>query len=65
MVAAYYRSASAVWSGNATDAYFLAGGLLLGLLGYRYRPSRSEATRSSAMDLQVTAKPALVTGASR
>jgi hypothetical protein len=41
MGAAYYRSASALWSGNVTDAYFLAGGLLFGLLGCRYRVSRS------------------------
>jgi hypothetical protein len=43
MGAAYYRSASAIWSGNITDGYFLAGGLIFGLLGWRYRPSRSEA----------------------
>jgi hypothetical protein len=43
MGAAYYRSASALWSGNVTDGYFLAGGLIFGLLGCRYRPSRSEA----------------------
>ncbi len=43
MGAAYYRSASAIWSGNVTDAYFLAGGITFGLLGWRYRPSRSEA----------------------
>ena len=41
MGAAYYRSASALWSGNITDAYFLAGGLIFGLLGCRYRLSRS------------------------
>ena len=40
MGAAYYRSASAIWSANITDGYFLAGGILFGLLGYRYRPSR-------------------------
>ena len=40
MGAAYYRSASAIWSGNVTDGYFLAGGLIFGLLGCRYRPSR-------------------------
>ncbi len=39
MGAAYYRSASAIWSANVTDAYFLAGGLLFGLLGCRYRPT--------------------------
>jgi hypothetical protein len=37
MGAAYYRSASALWSGNVTDAYFLAGGIIFGLLGCRYR----------------------------
>jgi hypothetical protein len=37
MGAEYYRSASAIWSGNITDAYFLAGGVLFGLLGWRYR----------------------------
>jgi hypothetical protein len=42
MGAAYYRSASAIWSGTVTDAYFLAGGIMFGLLG-RYRPSRAEA----------------------
>jgi hypothetical protein len=41
MGAAYYRSAAALWSGNVTDAYFFAGGLLFGLLGCRYRLSRS------------------------
>jgi hypothetical protein len=41
MGAAYYRSASALWSGDVIDAYFLAGGLLFGLLAYRYRHSRS------------------------
>lgn len=43
MGAAYYRSASALWSGNGTDAYFLAGGITFGLLGWRYRPPRSQA----------------------
>ena len=43
MGAAYYRSASALWSGNVTDAYFLAGGIIFGLLGWRYRQPRSEA----------------------
>ncbi len=43
MGTAYYRSASALWSGNVTDAYFLAGGIIFGLLGCCYRPSRSEA----------------------
>ena len=43
MGAAYYRSTSAIWSGNVTDGYFLAGGIIFGLLGRRYRPSRSEA----------------------
>jgi hypothetical protein len=43
MGAAYYRSASAIWSGNVTDAYFFAGGIIFGVLGCRYRPSRSEA----------------------
>jgi hypothetical protein len=37
MGAAYYRSASALWSGNVTDGYFLAGGIIFGLLGCRYR----------------------------
>ena len=41
MGAAYYRSASALWSGNVIDAYFLAGGIIFGLLGCRYRLSRS------------------------
>lgn len=41
MGAAYYRSASATWSANVTDGYFLAGGLIFGLLGYRYCLSRS------------------------
>ena len=41
MGAAYYRSASALWSGNLTDAYFLAGGIIFGLLACRYRLSRS------------------------
>ena len=43
MGAEYYRSASAIWSANITDGYFLAGGIIFGLLGRRYRPSRSEA----------------------
>jgi hypothetical protein len=43
MGAAYYRSASAIWSANITDGYFLAGGIIFGLLGWRYRPARSEA----------------------
>lgn len=43
MGAAYYRSASAIWSANITDGYFLAGGIIFGLLGCRYRPARSEA----------------------
>jgi hypothetical protein len=42
MGVAYYRSASAIWSGNIIDAYFLAGGIIFGLLGCRYRPSRSQ-----------------------
>ena len=42
MGAAYYRSASVLWSDNVIDAYFLAGGLLFGMLGCRYRPPRSE-----------------------
>jgi hypothetical protein len=37
MGAAYYRSASALWSGNVIDGYFFAGGLLFGLLACRYR----------------------------
>jgi hypothetical protein len=41
MGAAYYRSASANWSSNATDAYFLVGGLAFGLLAHRYRHRRS------------------------
>lgn len=41
MGAAYYRSASALWSGNATDGYFLAGGIIFGLLACRYRLARS------------------------
>jgi hypothetical protein len=43
MGAAYYRSASVVWANNAIDGYFFFGGLIFGLLGYRYRPARSEA----------------------
>jgi hypothetical protein len=43
MGAAYYRSASAIWSANITDGYFLAGGIIFGLLGWRYRPARSQA----------------------
>lgn len=43
MGAAYYRSTSAIWSGNVTDGYFLAGGIIFGLLGGRYRQPRSEA----------------------
>jgi hypothetical protein len=43
MGAAYYRSASAIWSANITDGYFLGGGIIFGLLGCRYRPPRSEA----------------------
>ena len=41
MGAANYRSASAIWSANITDGYFLAGGLAFGLLAYRYRHRRS------------------------
>ena len=41
MGAAYYRSASAIWSANITDGYFLAGGLAFGLMAYRYRRRRS------------------------
>ncbi len=37
MGAAYYRSASALWSGNVTDGYFFAGGLIFGLLACHYR----------------------------
>jgi hypothetical protein len=44
MGAEYYRSASAIWSGNVTDAYFLAGGVLFGLLGRRYRPASARDT---------------------
>lgn len=44
MGAEYYRSATAIWSGNVTDAYFLAGGLLFGLLGWRYRPTSARDT---------------------
>jgi hypothetical protein len=43
MGAAYYRSASALWSGNVIDGYFLAGGIIFGLLGHRYRQPRSQA----------------------
>jgi hypothetical protein len=43
MGAAYYRSASAIWSANVTDAYFLTGGIIFGLLGLRYRQLQSEA----------------------
>jgi hypothetical protein len=43
MGAAYYRSASAIWSANVTDGYFLAGGIFFGLLAYRYRACRSTA----------------------
>jgi hypothetical protein len=42
MGAAYYRSASALWSANITDGYFLAGGIIFGLLGWRYRSARSQ-----------------------
>jgi hypothetical protein len=42
MGAAYYRSASAIWSANITD---LGGGIIFGLLGWRYRQARSEARR--------------------
>jgi len=41
MGAAYYRSASALWAANITDGYFLAGGIIFGLLACRYRLSRS------------------------
>ncbi len=41
MGAAYYRSASVLWSNNVIDAYFLAGGLLFGVLGCRYRLPRA------------------------
>ncbi len=37
MGAAYYRSASAIWSGNITDGYFLTGGLTFGAVAHRYR----------------------------
>ncbi|CAN5516720.1 hypothetical protein BH10ACT11_BH10ACT11_02470 [soil metagenome] len=37
MGAAYYRSASALWSGDLIDAYFLVGGMIFGVLGFRYR----------------------------
>jgi hypothetical protein len=40
MGAAYYRSASVLWSNNVIDAYFFAGGLLFGVLARCYRPSR-------------------------
>ena len=43
MGAAYYRSASALWSGKVTDGYFFAGGLIFGVLAHRYRPPRSRA----------------------
>ncbi len=43
MGAAYYRSASAIWSANITDGYFLVGGIIFGLLGCCYRSARSEA----------------------
>jgi hypothetical protein len=39
------------WSGWAIDAYFFAGGLLFGLLAYRYRPPRSEKRQRVTMDL--------------
>ncbi len=45
MGAAYYRSASAIWSANATDGYFFAGGIIFGLLACRYRLSRSTTRR--------------------
>jgi hypothetical protein len=32
-----HPSASELWSGRATDAYFAAGGLIFGLLAWRYR----------------------------
>ena len=48
MGAAYYRSASAIWSANVTDGYFLAGGIVFGLLAYRYRLSRSSPLSSAA-----------------
>jgi hypothetical protein len=34
-----HPSASATWSSDATDAYFLAGGLVFGVLARRYRRS--------------------------
>lgn len=43
MGAPYYRSASAIWSANVTDAYFFGGGIIFGLLGCRCRAPRSEA----------------------
>ena len=43
MGAAYYRSASVLWSNNVIDGYFLGGGLLFGVLAHRYRQSRSQA----------------------
>jgi hypothetical protein len=46
MGAAYYQSASAIWSANITDGYFLAGGIIFGLLTCRYRLSRSPVARS-------------------
>lgn len=36
-----HPSASAQWSSNATDAYFLAGGIMFGALAFRSRVSRS------------------------
>ena len=39
--------ADVLWSGRITDAYFLAGGLLFGVLAYRYRRAgRAHAVRS-------------------
>jgi hypothetical protein len=58
MGAAYYRSPSAIWSANVTDGYFFAGGLLFGLLGWRYRPARSQAGQGVAPRPMVSSRHA-------
>jgi hypothetical protein len=40
-----HPSASAQWSGNATDAYFLAGAVIFGLLAHRYRASSTDSRK--------------------
>jgi uncharacterized membrane protein (Fun14 family) len=36
-----HPSADVLWSGRATDAYFLAGGILFGVLAHRFARARS------------------------